>query len=445
MRVHLVRHAKAEKRARWDGPDPLRPLTPLGLRQARSLAARLVGAGVRRILSSPHLRCRQTLEPLAAATGLRIELHECLAKGEPVAKAAELLRGLREAEVVCCTHAELVSELAAELEEAGIEVVRHGRDRVAAPDAETERIGVIDMGSTSFHLLVADVTPAGRLQPVDRERVMLRLGAEVARGAGISEEVCERAVATARGLRKKALRFGAERLVAVGTAALRDAANGPALASRIAEALGQPVRMLSGEEEARLIFAAFRRRVLLPAGQALGLDLGGGSLELAVGDWEGVAWETTLRLGVARLHRELVEGDPMRRRDARAVCERVLGQIEKVREPILRHAPAACVAAGGTARALGHLAVGLRGLRPARSINQLFLSLDELRAITDLLVQASHEERLRLPGIRRRRADLLPTGALVLTTLAEALDLPGYTLTDWGLREGVLLDLVRQA
>jgi exopolyphosphatase / guanosine-5'-triphosphate,3'-diphosphate pyrophosphatase len=443
LRVHLVRHAKAEKRAHWDGPEPLRPLTPRGLRQASGLARQLASAGIERVLSSPYLRCRQTLEPLAAATGLAIEVDEALAKGEAPAKAVELLRGLGARAVVCCTHAELLPELASELEELGIAVERPLREPdEGAPDEACERLGVLDMGSTSFHLLVADVTRAGRVSPVERERIWLRLGAVIATQSHIPSEVCQRAVETSARLRRKAERFGATRMLPVGTAALRDAGNGAEIAARIGEAVGAPVRILSGEEEARLIFTAFRRRVLMPRGASLGVDLGGGSLELAVGDAHEILREATLPVGVARLHQEFVRDDPMRRREARAVCERVQARVLPLRDRILSHRPDLCIAAGGTARALGHLAVSLRGLRPVQSVNELVLPVEELRVMAEILVGTSQRDRLRMPGLRRRRADLLPTGALILLTLAEALGLERYTLSDWGVREGVLLEAI---
>jgi exopolyphosphatase/pppGpp-phosphohydrolase len=119
-------------------------------------------------------------------------------------------------------------------------------------------------------------------------------------------------------------------------------------------------------------------------------------------------------------------------------------QVRSLLAPKLRHvaahAPVACVVTGGTARAFGWLVTALRGLRPARTVNQLEIPLAELRDATERLVRSTHGERLRMPGMRRRRADLLPTGGLVLTTAAECLDLDGYTITDWGLRECVLLE-----
>jgi exopolyphosphatase/guanosine-5'-triphosphate,3'-diphosphate pyrophosphatase len=443
LKIVLIRHAKAEKKAGFDGPEPLRPLTLAGLRQAKRLARDLGGLAVDRVVSSTALRCRQTVDEIARAIGVPVEVHEELAKGESATKAAERLCALDAGLVVCCTHAELMWDLADELQEAGVDVEL---PRLAAPkvrgDDEPRRLAVLDMGSTSFHMLVADVTRAGHLRPVSRERTMLRLGAAIARSAHIPEADVERALAAAAEMRAHARAAGAEQLIAVGTAALRDADNGPDLTARIESTLRVPVRLLSGEEEARLIFGAFRRRILLPRGPALGVDLGGGSLELAVGDDHGLLFEQTLRVGVTRMHGELVRRDPMKKREARAIRERVTGQLAPAAAEIAALAPSVCVAAGGTARAFGELAVGLRGLRPARSINELVLPLAELRAITEQLVESSHAERLEMPGMRRRRADLLPTGGLILVAVAELLGLDGYTICDWGLREGVLVDAV---
>jgi len=245
-------------------------------------------------------------------------------------------------------------------------------------------------------------------------------------------------------MRRHARGEGAEELIAVGTAALRDADNGPELTRRIAETLRVPVRLLSGEEEARLIFGAFRRRIVLPRGPALGVDLGGGSLELAVGDDHDLPFEETLRVGVTRLHIELVQHDPMKKREVRAVREHVRARVEPLAARIRRLAPSVCIAAGGTARAFGDLALGLRGDASRRTVNALELPLSELRDITERLVESSHDERLAMPGMRSRRADLLPTGGVILVTIAEVLGLAGYTLCDWGLREGVLLDAAKQ-
>jgi exopolyphosphatase/guanosine-5'-triphosphate,3'-diphosphate pyrophosphatase len=259
-------------------------------------------------------------------------------------------------------------------------------------------------------------------------------------GSRISEEACTRAVESARGLARLAAREGAETLLPVATAALREAGNGGRLAARIAEAVSAPVRLLSGEEEARLIFAAFQRRRHLEPGTNLGLDLGGGSLELALGDTLGVAWEATLRLGAALLHRELVRADPMTDAEVDAVRERVRTLLQPHCGAIARRSPGACVAAGGSVRALARRAVRRRELPRDHPIDGMRLPRRELEKLSRELVGADHDERLRMPGVQKERADLLPTAALVLETVASELDLDAITVSEWGLREGVILE-----
>jgi exopolyphosphatase/guanosine-5'-triphosphate,3'-diphosphate pyrophosphatase len=412
------------------------------LRHAERVGLKLRRNRPDRLLASPALRCRQTLEPLADHLGLTIETREWLAKGEDAGKAADLLSRERGQRIVCCGHADMLAKLESELHELDLRVRMVGRSALGATGSESERIAVIDLGSTSFHMLVADVTRAGGLHVVARSRAMLQLGSLLATTRAIPDETAEQALDTAKRLAKRARALGATQVLPVGTAALRDTSNGGAFRRRLGKALGAKVRLLSGTEEARLMFAAFRRRVPFPAGSVLGVDLGGGSLELALGDADHIRREWTLRIGVARMRAELLQGDPPSPRMIRAVRERVREQLAPVAAQIQAREPELVVASGGTARALGRLAAGMRGLRPSRSINQLEVRTSELRSLARQLLKTPREERLGLNGMRRRRVDLLPTGALVLATAAEALDLPGYTLTDWGLREGVLLEAV---
>jgi len=300
------------------------------------------------------------------------------------------------------------------------------------------RVGVIDLGSTSFHLLVADASPTGRIERVVRRREMLRLGATIADAGIIPKAVASRAVDSARALRVLAEEHGAERLLPVATAALRDARNGAPLTDSIGRALGTPVRVLSGIEEARLIFAAFRQRLSLGDAIALGLDLGGGSLELAIGDGYDVHWETTLPLGVTRLHGELALHDPIKRREVKEIRRRVEECLEHGRDEVRVRAPKLPIASGGTARALARLIEERGGGRVVRG--GLRVQRAELSELADDLAESSHDERLRWRGIKRDRADLLPTGALILDTVMTCLGLRDLLICDWGLREGVILE-----
>jgi exopolyphosphatase/guanosine-5'-triphosphate,3'-diphosphate pyrophosphatase len=472
MKLVLARHARAAKRAQWTGPAWMRPLVDTGVAQARSLADALATSEVERLVSSPALRCRQTLAPLALATNLPIEIDERLGEDADEAKAAELLATLGERATVLCTHGETVSELLARLRGQGLAIeeeprcekgstwwiegdgARPERAIYRAPipnngsngDAEKPvvRFGVLDLGSTSFHLLVADATADGDVRRVLRERVMLRLGASLAGCDEVPPEICERAVDTARVLGQSARRAHADILLPVATAALRDARNGAAVATRIGEAVGVPTRILSGVEEARLTFGAFRRKLKIGSRLALGLDLGGGSLQLITGDQSEVRFENTLPLGAARMHAELVRSDPMTRDERRAIRARVREHLAEYRDGLRRWQPSPAIATGGSMRAIARLAIAERG-RSITEVHGTELDADTLRRLARTLAASSQEERLAMPGMRRQRADLVPTGALILRTVVEELDLPALTVSDWGLREGVILEALERA
>jgi exopolyphosphatase/guanosine-5'-triphosphate,3'-diphosphate pyrophosphatase len=305
------------------------------------------------------------------------------------------------------------------------------------PDAKL-RVGVLDLGSTSFHLVVADASPTGTIERVVRRRVMLRLGATIADEGDIPKSIAARAVETARELRLVAEEHGAEILLPVATAALRDARNGAALSGSIERVLGTPVRLLSGIEEARLIFAAFRHRIRLGNAPALGMDLGGGSLELAIGDGFEVHWETTLPLGVTRLHGEFDLHDPMKRREWKEIQGRVEECLAESRKQVRSRAPKLQIVSGGTARALARIVEEGSGGRSVKG--GLRVSAGELSKLAQDLADAPYSERLRMPGMKRSRADLLPTGAVILDAVMGCLSLPDLLICDWGLREGVILE-----
>src|SRR5215207_5287504 len=146
------------------------------------------------------------------------------------------------------------------------------------------RIAALDLGSNSFHLLVADVHPDGTFEAVAREKEMLRLGDDVTRHGHISPAAADRAVAAVRRMKQLADALGATEILAKATSAMRSASNGSELVDRIEEETDVEVEVISGLEEARLIFAAVRSSVVIEPSPALGIDIGGGSVELMIGD-----------------------------------------------------------------------------------------------------------------------------------------------------------------
>ena len=304
------------------------------------------------------------------------------------------------------------------------------------------RIAAIDLGSNSFHLLVVDAHSDGTFVALGREKEMLRLGDVVSREGRVTDAAATRAVDTIRRFKAIADSAGAEHIAACATAAIREAENGGDLVDRIYAETGVRVRLLSGREEARLVFQAVRASVVIDPGPALCLDLGGGSLEVTVGGQNGMLRAASVELGVARLTTELVRHDPPSVNDLRRLQDRVTAVLAPVAEEMAALHPAMAVGTSGTICDLARMAAIRRtGVVPA-SLNQLTVRREDLLAVHEDLLSNPAARRAKMPGLDARRADQIPAGSVVLMTALELFGFSELTVSEWALREGIVLDVI---
>ena len=304
------------------------------------------------------------------------------------------------------------------------------------------RIAALDLGTNSLHLLVVEARPDGTFRPLCQEKEMLRLGDVVSRTGRISPAAIERLLEAVRRFAALARANGADEIVARATAALRDADNGAEVVDRIAEVTGVQVDVISGVEEARLIFGAIRASVVIDPSPAVGLDLGGGSLEVMVGDGEHLEWATSVRLGVARLTAELVSTDPPSGADRRRLRQLVTSVLGPVAEEVAGFEPRMLIGASGTLCDLAAMAAAMAGGTVPTSVNHLTVTRAELAAVHEEIMRRPLAARRRLAGLDARRADLVPAGSTVLMTAMELFGLDALTVSDWALREGIVLDAI---
>ena len=297
------------------------------------------------------------------------------------------------------------------------------------------RVGVMDLGSSSFRLDVAEAGPSGRIRHLVRKREDLFLGLVVGRDGRVPPKDAQAAVEAVLRLQRVARRRDVDHLIVVATSALRDAANRDEMAKRLGKALGEPVRFLSGDEEAALTYAAMRTHLRFNGDPVLGVDLGGGSLELALGRGETLERTWSLPLGSARLTGQFARSDPMTSAEVDRLSVHVRRQLRPV---VVEHGNVSHVAvAGGTAKALARL------LAPKKhSVAGMTLSAESLWSLRDRLATASVKEKLALPGMVARRAGVIGAGAVVLSCLVSMLRVPGLIVSEWGVREGIILEAV---
>jgi exopolyphosphatase/guanosine-5'-triphosphate,3'-diphosphate pyrophosphatase len=304
------------------------------------------------------------------------------------------------------------------------------------------RIAALDLGTNSFHLLVADVRPDGHFEALAREKAMIRLGDVVARRGRITSAAADMAVQTVRRFKLLAEAAGVTEVHACATSAIRQATNGDSLVDRIEAQTGIAVEVISGHREAELIFGAIRASVLLDPAPALCFDLGGGSLEVMVGDAAGLRWSTSENLGVGRLTAEFVHSDPLSKEDRRRLQTHITNVLTPAATRVRALAPRLVVGSSGTLLDVAHMIAARRATDVPVSLNQLRFTRQEFLALHKQILTSKVGDRLRLEGLEARRVDLIPAGSVVLATAMELFGIDDMTVSEWALREGIVLDVI---
>lgn len=300
------------------------------------------------------------------------------------------------------------------------------------------RLGVLDIGSNTVHLLVVDAAPDARPTPSLDERSTVRLMRFLTDDGAIGDDGVAALREAVRTAAKAARRHDVEEMIGLATSALREATNGAEVLAGLEEVAGVPLRVLSGTQEAELTFLAARRWHGYAAGRLLVLDIGGGSLEIAAGIDERPDFAMSLPLGAGRLTREFLRSDPPTTKEVARLRAHVKEQLAPVAKRLRRlRAPDRVVATSKTFRSLARLAgqqVGVVGADERR-----IMSLADLADWTPRLANIPARQRMELPGITPERTYQIVAGALVAERVMKELRVDTVETCPWALREGVIL------
>ena len=300
------------------------------------------------------------------------------------------------------------------------------------------RLGVLDVGSNTVHLLVVDAHPGARPLPADSHKVELRLAEHLLADGRIGHRGTESLVSFIGSCLELAEDRGVEELLAFATSALREAPNGEQVLAQVRERTGVDLQVLAGDEEASLTFLAARRWYGWSAGRMLVLDIGGGSLELAIGLDERPDLAASLPLGAGRLTRERLAGDPPPAEDVKAARKYVRTEVARlVRDAVKAGTPDQVVGTSKTFRSLARIcgaAPSSDGPFAPRGLRRVDLA----RKVTELSVMTS-ARRAQLPGVSPKRSAQLLAGALVADAAMDLLGIEELQICPWALREGIIL------
>ena len=309
---------------------------------------------------------------------------------------------------------------------------------------QTRRVAAIDIGTNSTHLLVASVdTTLGTFSIEQAEKSTTRLGERDPDSGELTSEAMQRGYETLRRFRDLAMSHDVEQIVTAATSAVREAPNGREFLQSIQDGLGIDVDLVSGPEEARLIYLGVLSGMSFGDRPHLVLDIGGGSTELILADGRDARALTSTRVGAVRLQRDFVKDDPIpphRRSFLQAFIQGSLEPaVDKVHRRIKPGEIPVLVATSGTAMAIGALAAS-EDERPPLKLHGYRVSRQRLDRVVEKLVTMTPEQRRDLSPINDRRAEIIVPGALILQTTMQMLGVEEFVLSERALREGLIVD-----
>jgi exopolyphosphatase / guanosine-5'-triphosphate,3'-diphosphate pyrophosphatase len=305
------------------------------------------------------------------------------------------------------------------------------------------RLSAIDIGSNSIRQTIADVSPTGIIRVVDEMKAAPRLGAGLADRGSIGEIAIQNALSTLTRMHTLAKQLGVKRTEVVATSAVREASNGEHFLKLVRAETGLKVKVLHGEDEARLAFRSALAHFDLGVGRAVVMDIGGGSLELALSADGLVDRLISLPLGAIRTTERFLASGP-KKKAMRKLRKHV--RLELRRHLSARHWHAArIICSGGTFTSLASIYLARSGMESAKTVHGTVIPRVELEHIVDMLHNMSPAERQTVPGLNPARSDIIVGGLAVAAEVAARIEAKELVVSGYGIREGILLESARVA
>ncbi len=304
---------------------------------------------------------------------------------------------------------------------------------------DSRRFAVIDVGTNTVRLLIADAASASAYSPVRSAQEMSRLGEGLHPQRELLLEPMERTLRVLGRFRELAAREGAQQVVAIGTSALREARNRDVFLARAREKAGVDISVVSGETEARLSLLGVRAALPHLPARIVMMDIGGGSTEFLRADGDRILTVLSTGLGVVKLTEAFLRSDPPQGAELDAATAAVNARFIRARQEELADVHAPLVGTAGTVTTLAAIDLALDPYDPARVTGHT-LSRDRVAALLRTCASQPLSVRRTLPGLEPARADVIVAGAIICLSAMDVLGIDLLTVSDGGLREGILID-----
>ena len=305
------------------------------------------------------------------------------------------------------------------------------------------RLAGVDIGTLTCRLLIADLSPAGRLKELRSDRRILRLGEGVDQTKQLNGAAIERVLHCLREWHDIIDASSVDAMAAVATSAVRDAMNREEFLGRVKRETGFEIEILTGDEEARRTLLGIRSGLPVGVTDLLALDIGGGSTEFVLDRPGQSPVVRSIDMGVVRLCERLLHHDPPTDDEVRQAREWIARDTKAAVADMGHYQTATFIGTAGTITSLAAMAQKLPFYEPAR-IHNYTLTLAAVQELELVLLSRKKADRIGLPGLEKGREEVIAAGAIIIRTIMETLGMSSVLVSDLGLREGVLIELARR-
>ena len=304
------------------------------------------------------------------------------------------------------------------------------------------KMGIIDMGTNTFHLIIVEVDDED-FKFLHREKRSVRLGKDGISEGLITTTAMTRAIDTLVDFKQILEEHQVSDVYATATSAVRNAANGEELVDKIEAATGIKTTIISGLQEAEFIYFGVTQALDIGKEPALIMDIGGGSIEFIISTSDEILWKESFEIGGQRLQDQFHAHDPIAPQEIRSIEEFLEVKLERLFSMCKEYSPKTLIGSSGTFDTLSDIYSNASGIQRAEGATEYPLDIEGFEDIHQQLIQKIRAERLAIPGMIEMRVDMIVVASVLLHFLIKKLDLTSLRVSAFALKEGVLLHHIR--
>lgn len=304
------------------------------------------------------------------------------------------------------------------------------------------RVAIIDMGTNTFHLLMAEVNADGFLITY-REKVPVKIGMGGINHGYITEAGIDRALIAMSSFKKTLQEVGIEKVMAFGTSALRNARNGEEVVRKIESETGIQTQIISGLKEAEYIYKGARAAIKLGLEKSLIVDIGGGSVEFIIGNEKEIFWSHSFEIGGQRLLERFQKHDPIRRDEITSLVEFFSVELQQLLDALKMHQPNLLIGSSGTFDTLSDMYC-MRNEIPLKDLPETPFNMDAFTDMYEELVAKDRAARMQIPGMIEMRVDMIVVACCLIKFLLSIHTFRQIRVSSYSLKEGVLASMTEK-